>query len=56
MGKNRCRGHRHAVIGPPGEVVEELYAPYDYRCADRAGGVLFLHLLSTKTTTRPGGE
>ena len=30
-----------AVIGPPGEAVEELYNPY-HRCAGRAGGVLFL--------------
>ena len=28
-----------AVIGPPGEVVEELYDPY-HRCAGRAGRVL----------------
>ena len=28
-----------AVIGPPGEVVEELDAPY-HRCAGRAAGML----------------
>jgi len=46
-----------AVIGPPGEAAEELYDPY-HRCAGRAGqagGVLFLRIESTKTTT-PRGE
>jgi len=45
-----------AVIGPPGEAVEELYDPYP-RCAGQAAGVLFSHLLTTKTTTTmPRGE
>jgi len=43
-----------AVIGLPGEAVEELYDPY-HRCAGRATGVLFSLLLSTKTTM-PRGE
>ena len=30
-----------AVPEPPGEAVEELYAPYQ-RCAGQADGVLFL--------------
>ncbi|EJK66778.1 hypothetical protein THAOC_12272 [Thalassiosira oceanica] len=35
LGMNRCHGPMGAVIGPPGEAMEELDSPYR-RCAGRA--------------------
>ena len=44
-----------AVIGPPGEAVEELYDPY-HRCAGRAAGVLFSHLTNAPDYYAQGGS